>query len=585
MQEEITFAGVTYVSSRKAAEASALSRDYVARLCKKGVVEARRIGTTWYVEAGSLTAFLRAQEHAREHRRKNLIRERAQEYTRSSSGNGEPVSRFFRQESVLASDSFRNTMKKEPIRETHERMRDAFDKSSQVTSDAVFGASQVLPPGVTHAVLQNTPAQAFAHIPVHVVTPALDLAHRLLALVTVFVLVVGVLSLFDNSQTHFVLSSVKETGAFVASSVRSVDLSSVTGGIDRVTESVTSLAENPKVAFIAVQKKTLALAASGERRALDVITSVSSDSLKSHMTAAAANFTAPAETVAAASPVQAVQVTEPLPGSKLAAAASLSGDVYTADKGATTTVSAFGSIATAVKFDGPAVAYGDLVAYDPVTNTYALAAGSDIGKIFGVVVEQPALLFKTESDANVPVIRSGSALVNVTLENGPIRVGDPLTASSIPGKAKLANAGETVVGLASESFDGASGVLLKAPDGTEVRSGTIPAAIDVGGGSKGSSLAGDSQCSSLLCRVLGGINPDLVRAFARYLLSGLIAVVSLVFSFRSFVSDVNYGVISMGRNPRAKTSIQSMVFFNALLAMVIAGVGLFASIFVLLATA
>jgi len=80
---------------------------------------------------------------------------------------------------------------------------------------------------------------------------------------------------------------------------------------------------------------------------------------------------------------------------------------------------------------------------------------------------------------------------------------------------------------------------------------------------------------------VGALDPQIVRALIRYVLSGLIAAISLTFAFRSFMSDANYGVISIGRNPRAKSSIQSLVFFNAILALAIASAGLFAAIMVL----
>ncbi len=108
---------------------------------------------------------------------------------------------------------------------------------------------------------------------------------------------------------------------------------------------------------------------------------------------------------------------------------------------------------------------------------------------------------------------------------------------------------------------------------------------DTQGASPAASSASVQQCTSLLCRVLNSVNLGVLQGIARYLLSALIAIASLLLAFRSFVSDANYGVISIGRNPRAKTSIQSMVFFNALLATTIAGGGLFAAMMVLFAAA
>jgi hypothetical protein len=243
------------------------------------------------------------------------------------------------------------------------------------------------------------------------------------------------------------------------------------------------------------------------------------------------------------------------------------------------------AIATAVKFSGTQVAYGDVVVYDPSVDAYVLASELSAMDTYGIVIKQPTLLYTTGDGGTVPVVQTGSTLVNVTLESGPIQAGDTLTASSIPGKVRRASAGELVIGTASESFTGEGGIPLRMANGSEVLSGTITVNAGTGSGALDSPQVATTQCDSLWCRFLGGLDPYVLREFARYLLSGLIAGLSITFAFRSFVSDANYGVISMGRNPRAKASIQSLVLFNAVLAIVIGGAGLFVAVIVLFVTA
>jgi hypothetical protein len=58
MNDDIYFDGVKYISAKEAASLSGFTRDYVARLCRHGKVNARRLGVLWYVDVESLQGFL-----------------------------------------------------------------------------------------------------------------------------------------------------------------------------------------------------------------------------------------------------------------------------------------------------------------------------------------------------------------------------------------------------------------------------------------------------------------------------------------------------------------------------------------------
>jgi hypothetical protein len=59
-----------------------------------------------------------------------------------------------------------------------------------------------------------------------------------------------------------------------------------------------------------------------------------------------------------------------------------------------------------------------------------------------------------EEDNPMPVALSGRVLLKVSLENGPIAIGDPLTSSSEPGVAMKATKTGRVIGIALESYAG-----------------------------------------------------------------------------------------------------------------------------------
>ena len=101
------------------------------------------------------------------------------------------------------------------------------------------------------------------------------------------------------------------------------------------------------------------------------------------------------------------------------------------------------------------------------SNPVERAAGPYSRDVVGVVSTQPAFLMSAAL-TGVPLALSGRVPCKVTLEGGPIRVGDLLTTSSTPGHAMKANEPWRggIIGTALEAFDGAE--IL---DGTETEAG------------------------------------------------------------------------------------------------------------------
>ena len=55
---EIVVGGSRHLPAREIARAHGYVRDYVARLCREGKVNGRRLGKLWYVDAESFAAFV-----------------------------------------------------------------------------------------------------------------------------------------------------------------------------------------------------------------------------------------------------------------------------------------------------------------------------------------------------------------------------------------------------------------------------------------------------------------------------------------------------------------------------------------------
>ena len=80
MSDVIFFDGAKYISASDAASQAAVSRDYIAHLCKQEKILGRKIGKQWYVSQSALESFVLAQNSQREAQRQELAKIRALEY-------------------------------------------------------------------------------------------------------------------------------------------------------------------------------------------------------------------------------------------------------------------------------------------------------------------------------------------------------------------------------------------------------------------------------------------------------------------------------------------------------------------------
>jgi hypothetical protein len=72
--DEIVIQGSRYVSAARAAKESGFVRDYIARLCRQGVVRGQQIDSAWYVDPKSLQQFLSDRKDHQDRRNEELRR-------------------------------------------------------------------------------------------------------------------------------------------------------------------------------------------------------------------------------------------------------------------------------------------------------------------------------------------------------------------------------------------------------------------------------------------------------------------------------------------------------------------------------
>lgn len=203
-------------------------------------------------------------------------------------------------------------------------------------------------------------------------------------------------------------------------------------------------------------------------------------------------------------------------------------------------------------------------------------------KMFGVIVNQPILVYRDkEVKDGKPVVRSGTATVSVTTLNGPIKYGDYITSSSIPGKGQKASESGYVLGIALGSFDGNGAEQVDGPSG-KVASGKIPIAIRV----EYAELTNPRFAGRLFGFVgssfLENVNdPKKFGNVVRYIAAGLVVLLSFTFGFLTFSRSIAKSVEALGRNPLAKSTIQISMVINIALLVVTGIVGIVASILII----
>lgn len=183
-------------------------------------------------------------------------------------------------------------------------------------------------------------------------------------------------------------------------------------------------------------------------------------------------------------------------------------------------------------------------------------------KLFGVLVENPDISLNKIETGTKPVVSSGVAKVNVSNQNGNIKIGDFITSSFQAGVGQKATETGFVIGKSLENFSN--------------KSGQISVLISSQHQQK---QAGFGSVVSQVSKTIS--DPKNFPSVLRYLFAIILAIISFVFGFLSFVRALRKGVEAIGRNPLAKGTIQVAMFFNLAGVVLITGVGLGLALFII----
>lgn len=215
------------------------------------------------------------------------------------------------------------------------------------------------------------------------------------------------------------------------------------------------------------------------------------------------------------------------------------------------------------------ISSGDIISYNFKDEIYIKSNYPNDEDMFGVVAKDPLLVFNNndEEEGKIPIVRSGEVIVNVSTINGEIKKGDFITSSLLAGKGQKASKDhQYVLGIAASYLNSKNGKATTT-NNKEIFIGEIPVMI----GSLGSTV--ENHSSSTVIVKKGEVFGFTVANTLPYLVAVIIAFSSIYIAFRNFMPNIKQGLTSIGRNPMAKSSIQVMIIFNAVLILLIAIAG------------
>lgn len=208
------------------------------------------------------------------------------------------------------------------------------------------------------------------------------------------------------------------------------------------------------------------------------------------------------------------------------------------------------------------IKYGSIVSLTPKGYVYS-KLGYD-PQMRGVIIQYPAISIEREdSNKRYPVVSDGIAPVLVSTLNGPIKKGDFVTTSPVPGVGMKSDKSGYVVGTAQEDFTS------KNPK--EVRA--IDVSVDIH--YVYTKLKIEQSLFDILHLTTIATYEQPTTVF-KYVVAGFVIILSFIIGFVSFGRIANTGVEALGRNPLASRVIEFGIFMNVLItiSIIVAGFAL-----------
>lgn len=210
---------------------------------------------------------------------------------------------------------------------------------------------------------------------------------------------------------------------------------------------------------------------------------------------------------------------------------------------------------------------GDILIITPEKGIIRTNIPYDI-HLFGILQDEPLVAFKKVDGTGKAIARSGVAKVNVANVNGPIKAGDGITSSEIPGYGMKATISGHIIGVATADFN--------------QEKGQIPVALKI----EYADLT-TARSANRLLQYIGTAffknvqDPEGFGLLLKSLIAGLIMIISLAFGFVIISRSIPKAIEAIGRNPLARRSILISISLNIGFAIASSLIGIIASLIIL----
>lgn len=226
-------------------------------------------------------------------------------------------------------------------------------------------------------------------------------------------------------------------------------------------------------------------------------------------------------------------------------------------------VQAFEVASTYTLNDNQAVS-GDIISNTPGKGFVRSNVTYD-NHIFGVLSDNP-LIVNRPTDPNSkerPILQTGDLDVNVTDFNGKISKGDYISSSPIPGKGMKATLSGYVIGVAISDMTSGDNTSFQ---GRQLSNGVVKVSLRIEYAELSTPRSSSSFFSALNAAFFRSVqNPEQFTLVIRYIIAGIIVILSLLIGFFAFTQSISKGIEAMGRNPLARRSIQISIIIQVIM--------------------
>lgn len=230
-------------------------------------------------------------------------------------------------------------------------------------------------------------------------------------------------------------------------------------------------------------------------------------------------------------------------------------------------------VAYNVEISDPEAESGDIVSIQD--SQYSLSQIEYDQGLYGVIYIDAEVTLGTVTATTRPVVTNGEVLTKVSKAGGQIKAGDLITTSKDKGVGQKATKSGHVLGKALKDFPNSE-------DSGET--GLIPVLVNVNYNQI--SLQSETLTSQGIDQVAKKVSSSIVSGnipeLLKYIFALLLGAISFFVGLSHFVRSNRSAVDAIARNPMAKVDIQRQLVFGTAGILVVCGIGLAISVWILI---